>query len=226
MPAKAMPSATALARRPKQGTPASSNASTAYHQQLHFLMVEQAHTGERHDHTVAVGAFDHGVVADGPARLGNIGNAALFGALDVIAEREKRVRPEGNAGNGIQIGALLGFGEGFGAGGKILLPNALGANVLFVLIDIAVDHVVAIGAAECGQKRKIQHLLVLAQKPGVGFGAGKARAVNAGLLTRANADCLTVYGEADRVGLRIFEGDERNDQIADGALGQGFIFGD
>ena len=39
-------------------------------------------------------------------------------------------------------------GKRFGTAGEIFLPVAVGADVLFVFVDISVDHVVAVGAPE------------------------------------------------------------------------------
>ena len=61
---------------------------------------------------------------------------------------------------------------------------------------------------------------MLTQKPRVGLGTGQTGAVNAGLLPGSHTDGLTVHRVADRVGLRVFERDERDDQIPHRALGQ------
>ena len=47
-------------------------------------MVEQTHSGERHNHVVFVTAADHLVVTYGAARLRNIVNAAFSCALYVV----------------------------------------------------------------------------------------------------------------------------------------------
>ena len=54
-------------------------------------MVEKAHSGERHYHVVFVAAVDDSVVTNGAAGFGDIFYAALFGALDVVAEGEESV---------------------------------------------------------------------------------------------------------------------------------------
>ena len=59
-------------------------------------MMEQAHAGERHRHVVPVARFDHIVVAHGAARLSHIRHTRRRGALDIVAEREERVRAEGH----------------------------------------------------------------------------------------------------------------------------------
>ena len=59
-------------------------------------MVEQANAGERHDKTVLVAAVNDNVVTNRAAGLDDIGNAAAPCALDVVVEREERVRAERN----------------------------------------------------------------------------------------------------------------------------------
>ena len=54
--------------------------------------------------------------------------------------------------------------------------------------------------------------------PGVRLAAGQAGAVDTALLARPYADSLTVHRVADRVGLGVFEGDERDNQVPLGAL--------
>ena len=55
------------------------------------LMMEQAHTRERHSDAVSVCRLDDIVVADRAARLDDVGSAALARALDIVAEGEKGV---------------------------------------------------------------------------------------------------------------------------------------
>ena len=50
--------------------------------------------------------------------------------------------------------------------------------------------------------------------------------MDAALLAGAHADGLTVLDVADRVGLGVFQGDEADDQVNFGALGQLLVLGD
>ena len=118
-------------------------------------MVEQSHAGEGHGHTVLITALDDQIVADGAAGLGDILDARLLGALDVVAEGEEGIRAEGHAVDGVQVGSLLLTGEGSGLGGEVLLPVAVGGDILLVLVDVAVDHVIAVGATDCGQEGEV-----------------------------------------------------------------------
>ena len=62
--------------------------------------------------------------------------------------------------------------------------------------------------------------------PDVRFISGKTRTVYSRLLTRADADCLTVFCIAYRIWLRIFERYQRDNQIFFCALRNVFILGD
>ena len=55
----------------------------------------------------------------------------------------------------------------------------------------------------------------------VGFVAGETRAMDTGLLTRAQADDLAVVGVGYGVGLGEFEGQSRDGEIAEGGVGEG-----
>ena len=61
---------------------------------------------------------------------------------------------------------------------------------------------------------------MLAQIPDIGLVASKTRAVDTALLARADADGLSVLRVADGVRLRVFESDQRDDQVALGVLRQ------
>ena len=48
--------------------------------------------------------------------------------------------------------------------------------------------------------------------------------MNAGLLACTDTDGLTIYRKANRIGLRIFQRDQRHQKIALGGFRQGLIF--
>ena len=60
-------------------------------------MVEQPHSGERHDHVVVIALGDHQVVPDGAAGLGNVPHAGAPRPLDVVREGEESVAAQGYA---------------------------------------------------------------------------------------------------------------------------------
>ena len=73
--------------------------------------MEQADVGHRHSHVVFVTGLDDIVVADGTASLGDVGDTAFVGALDVVAEGEEGVRAKGDASLGSQPGLFFLRGE-------------------------------------------------------------------------------------------------------------------
>ena len=60
-------------------------------------VMEETDMRHCHEHAVLVRCFNDVVIADGSAALGDIGDAALVGALDIVAEGEEGVRTEGDA---------------------------------------------------------------------------------------------------------------------------------
>ena len=54
-------------------------------------MMEKPDVRHGHCYPVFVAGLDHVVVADGAAGLGDIGDAASGGSLDIVAEREESV---------------------------------------------------------------------------------------------------------------------------------------
>ena len=189
-------------------------------------MVEQSHPGEAQHHAVAVAGLDHRVVPDGAAGLGHVGHAAAEGPLDVVGEGEEGVAAQGHAPDRIQIRPLLLPGEGFGPAGEVPLPDPLGADVLFILVDIAVDDVVPVRPAQIRAEGQVQHLRGLPQEPGVRLGARQPGAMDPGLLSRSHADGLAVIGEADGVGLGVFQGDQGHQQIPGRRFRQILVLGD
>ena len=182
-------------------------------------MMEQAHLSKRHHHSILIAALDNYVVADRAAGLCDVLNAGLLRSLDIVREGEECIRAEGNAVDGIKVGSLLLLGEGRGLLGEVLLPVAVSANVLLVLIYVAVDNVISVGSAEGGLEGKVQYLVGLTKEPGVSLAACKTGAVNSRLLTCANTDSLSVDCKANRVRLSIFKSDKGNHQVANCALG-------
>ena len=122
------------------------------------LVVEEAHAGKAHRYAILIAALDNYVVTDRSAGLCDVLNAALLCALDVIAEREECIRAECHAVDGVEVGALLLAGKGSGLLGEVLLPVALSANVLLVLVDISVNYVISVRSAESGFEGKSEGL--------------------------------------------------------------------
>ena len=89
-----------------------------------------------------------------------------------------------------------------------------------VLRDVNVDGVVAVGAADAVNEREVHHLRVLAQPPDVCLVACEACAVDAALLSGADADSLSVLHVAYRVRLCVLQCDERDNEVADSFLGE------
>ena len=54
-------------------------------------MMEQAHAGEGHHHIVLIALSDDQIIADGAAGLGDVGNTAGVGTLNVIRKGEESV---------------------------------------------------------------------------------------------------------------------------------------
>ena len=110
-------------------------------------MVEQPHSGEAHHHVVTVAAVNHRIITDGAAWLCDILDAATEGTFDVVEEGEERIRAERHILDAGEIRTLFLAGEGLGLTGEIPLPYTVGTDVLFILVDLAVDHIIAVRAA-------------------------------------------------------------------------------
>ena len=92
--------------------------------------------------------------------------------------------------------------------------------------DIDVDGVVPVRAADAVHKLEAQYLGMLAQPPGIRLASGQPGAVDAALLACAHADGHPVLHIAHRVGLGVLQGDEGEQHVVLGGLGQLLIGGD
>lgn len=188
-------------------------------------MVEQADAGEGHSDAVFIASGNDMVVAHAASGLCHILHAALVSTFDVVAEGEESIAAECHFRVLCNPGFLLLDGEGLGAFGEELLPCAIGQHVVIVFRDIDVDGVVAVGAADTRYEGEVHHFGVLTQPPDVSFVAGQACAVNAALLSGADADGLSVLGVANAVALCVFQGDEGNHQVAASGFAECFVRG-
>ena len=119
-------------------------------------MVEQTHAGEGHDDTVLVALFDDQVIADGAAGLSNVLDTGGNAALDGVSEGEESVAAQSNSITGIQPCTLFFGSQRLGAFGKVVLPDTLSTDILFIAVDVAVDDIVAAGTAQVSTEGQIQ----------------------------------------------------------------------
>ena len=189
-------------------------------------MMEQTHAGEGHDDAVLVALFDDQIITDGAAGLGDVFDTGGHATLDRVSEGEECVAAQSDGITAVQPCPLLFRSQRLGTLGEIILPDTLGADILFVAIDVAVDDIVTTGTTQIGTEGQGKGLGMLTQEPGIGLAAGKTDAMHSGLLTGAHADGLTIVGKANRVALGVFQGDQGDDQIQLGAVGQLLVGGD
>ena len=96
--------------------------------------MEKPYAGECHNHIVSVAAGDHIGISYGAAGFCNILHAAPEGSFYVVRKREKGIGAERNIINAGKIRPLFFFCKGGGLFGEIFLPDAVGANILFILM--------------------------------------------------------------------------------------------
>ena len=154
------------------------------------------------------------IVAHAASGLGDVLHAALVCPLDVVAEGEEGVRAQRHALQRVQPRALLLAAQDVGLLREELLPHAVGQHVVVVVADVDIYGIVAVGTADFLHPRQVQYLRVLAQVPDVGLIACQTGAVDAALLSGADADGLPVLDVADGIGLRVLQRDECNHQVA------------
>ena len=166
------------------------------------------------------------VVAHRAAGLCDILHAALVGPLDVVAEGEEGVAAQCHVRVLCYPCFLLFPCQHLRLAGEELLPGPVAQHVVVLVFrDIHVDGVVAVGTPYALLEGQAHHLRVLAQPPDVGLVARQSGAVYAALLSGADADGLSVLHVADAVRLRIFQRDERDDEVAPCLGRKGLVLG-
>ena len=154
------------------------------------------------------------VVADATTCLCNVLHTALVGTLHIVAKGEEGIAAEAYACILGYPGLLLLTAEWFWLLCEELLPFAICQDIHIVVADIDIDCVVSVGTTNAWDEGQGHHLRVLTQPPDVCLVACQTGAVNAALLTCADTDGLTVFDVANAVALRIFEGNQGNDEVA------------
>ena len=123
--------------------------------------------------------------------------------LNIVTEREERVRAQCHTGHLIQPCTLLLLGEYRRFYLKGLLPYAVSQHIHVLVTDVNVNGVITVSTLDAVHKLQVQHLRSLAQEPVVCLLACQSGAVYAGLLSCADTDGLTVLCVADGVGLGV-----------------------
>ena len=135
-------------------------------------------------------------------------------ALDVVAEGEECIAAQRHAAVLCYPLLLLFACQRFRLLLEEHLPCTLAKNVVIVVADVNINSIVAVGAADVVNKRQRHHLRMLAQPPDVSLVARETSAMDAALLTSADAYRLSVLHVAYRVALRIFQCYQRYDEVA------------
>ena len=186
-------------------------------------MVEQADPCKAHHHIVAVAGLNDIVISDTAAGLRDILHAAAERSLNVVSEGEECVGTKSNIRISIEPCSLFLCGEDCGLLSKECFPLAVSKHVHIVLAHVQIDRVVSVRSADPFFKGKAQNLRRLAEIPVVRFASRKSCAVNSGLLSCADTDCLTAFYITDRVGLCILKGDQSDRHIIAGRLRKLFV---
>ena len=159
---------------------------------------------ESHCDPITIADGDNVIVTDGAAGLRDIGNTALMGALDVVAEGEKGVGPKRDAGGGCQPVLFFFAGKNRRFFRKNALPGAVREDIVIFVAQVYVDRVVAVRASHGVLKRQAKRRGTLPQIPAISFISGEAGAMDARLLSRADTDRLSVLRVANGIRLGVF----------------------
>ena len=116
---------------------------TVMHRAAHRSVMKKAHPGKGHNHTVCVACAYDVVVADRTAGFGYDGSSAFMRALDVVAERKKRIASDGDTGIFRNPYALFFFRKNGRFRFKYFLPRTVREYVGRFASDIYVDRVIA-----------------------------------------------------------------------------------
>ena len=148
-------------------------------------MMEEADMCDGNGDPVFVTGLDHIVIADGAAGLGNVGNAALVGALDVVPEGEEGIGTEGNSLGCLQPFLFFLAGEDGRLFREDPLPVICPEEIHALVGDVDINGVVPVRTAHILAEGQGKDLRALAEIPYIRLVSRKARAVDAGLLSHS-----------------------------------------
>ena len=144
--------------------------------------------------------------------------------LDVVTEGEESIGSQCHILIAGEPGLLLFHSEDLGLNCEKGFPLAVVQDIHILLANVKVDGIVAVRAADALLEGEIQDLGTLSQVPVVGFLAGKACAVDAGLLTGTDTDSLSALDKAHGIALGVFESDQGDRHIVAGCRGRSLFF--
>ncbi len=160
---------------------------------LYILMVEKAYSCHCHCNAKAVATFNYICIPDRAAGLCNVFNAGFNGSFNIVLKREECVRAKGNQIHFFVPFCFFLFGKRSRPLCEKSFPCIVFKKFFVIIAYVKVYCIIRIAFAYSVNKRKIQHLFILAKPPVICFIACKACAVNTGLLACANADGLPAH---------------------------------
>ena len=142
-------------------------------------MMEETDVCHRHEHAVLVRRLNDIVIANRSAALGNIGNAALMCAFDVVTEGEESVRTECDARRRLEPLGFLFRQEYRRFLREDTLPLVRATELHAFIGQVDVDGIVAVGTAHIALEGKREDLRTLPQIPNISLVSRETRAMDA-----------------------------------------------
>src|SRR5574344_2419036 len=177
-------------------------------------MMKKTDSRKSHGNAVFIACVDDVIITDRTAGLCYIFYATLMCAFDVITEWEKCVTAKSYACVFCYPCLFLFHREWLWLFCEEVLPCTITQHIFIFVTYIYIDNIVAIGTTDSRFERKCHDFWILTKPPYVCLVTSQTCAVDATLLTCTDADCLTVFYIAYTIDLRVFQSDERYDEVA------------
>ena len=145
--------------------------------------------------------------------------------LNIVAEREECIRTYCHIAHLIQPCTFLFSCEHFRFHLEDFLPCTFCQNIHIFLTNVYVNRIVSVCTANTVYKLKAKYFRRLTKEPVICFLACQTGTMYTGLLSCSNTDCLSAFYETYRVGLCIFQRDQRNLHIDLGSFRKIFVLG-
>ena len=130
--------------------------------------------------------------------------------LNIITEWEECIRSQCNIRHLIQPCTFLFLCKYFRFLCESFLPHTISKYIHIFIPDININGIVTFRTWNCIFKWQIQHFRALAKEPVVCLLSCKSCTMYTWLLSCTNTDSLSIFYETYRVGLCIFQDDQRN----------------
>lgn len=182
--------------------------------------MEETPRSTHHRHSIAISSLQHLLILDRSARRTDVRHSTPLRPVHIIRERKERIRCQRHAlplrHPFLSLRHRQEGGNLFEQRRPRTVLHAIGLFELHLATDKLVNGVGFVRALHTGFEVQREYTRMKARPKVIGLAARETRAVDAGLLTGAQADNHAIVRVADAVGLGVLESNGGDDEVTKG----------